>query len=214
MKKASSERFAGRQHRERVLHVGSRAVRPHAAVGDLTRERRHLVAQGGEHDRRQAAVAVDRPQIADEAADLAERLPGLDAEALVRRAVAHADAEAEAALRDLVEEGRGRREVERVARVDVGDRGAERYALGHHRDAFAQRHAVAHARAEDAAEAEVLDLAGQVERAASPSGNGGERQGGHPGHGSSSMLGPPALLPRGRAAGEARSYTTTHPLLH
>ena len=58
-----------------------------------------------------------------------------------------ADAEHEAAVRDLVNERNRLREVLYVARVDRGDAGAEADFPGRQRDRFAQADAVAEARA-------------------------------------------------------------------
>src|SRR5690606_1881269 len=97
------------------------------------------------------------------------------------RPVAHADAEAEASARELVHERRGLRVVVDVARIDDGDRRAERDALGDQRERLAQAEAVAEARAIDASVAAAFELARDVERRTAASGHGGQRDRGHAG---------------------------------
>jgi len=61
----------------------------------------------------------------------------------VRRAVTDANAEAEATAGQLVDQRRGLGEVEGVARVDVGDAGADRDRAGREGEGLAEPEAVA-----------------------------------------------------------------------
>src|SRR4026207_150544 len=80
-------------------------------------------------------------------------LPVCDAEPIVRRAVTDANAEAEATAGQLVDQRRGLGEVEGVARVDVGDAGADRDRAGREGEGLAEPEAGAEARAGEPAEA-------------------------------------------------------------
>ena len=148
------------------MHVRARAVGKHHAVGDLAGKGDHLLAQGGEDDRRQRADALVGAQLVDEIADVAERLAGGHAHAHMRRRMTDADAEPEAAAGDLVHEGGALREVADRARVDRRDGGGEHDALGDVRQRLAQRHVAEHARRIDPRKAPPLDLAGDFERGA------------------------------------------------
>src|SRR5205814_3492661 len=142
------------------------------------RERDHPASQRGQRDRRQRAdlrrVAL---HLGHELAHVVQRLAGLDAETVVGRPVAHTDAEAEAAARQLVDDRRRLGPLERVARVDVGDAGAERDLAGDESQRLAERHAVARARAVDAGEAFRLEALREIERRPPPSGDGDEADG-------------------------------------
>src|SRR5207248_2144563 len=82
-----------------------------------------------------------------ELADVFQRLADLQPEAPMRRSVAHADAEAEAPARQLVDDRRRLRVLEWMAGVDVGDARAKRDRARRQRERLAEREAVARARA-------------------------------------------------------------------
>ena len=62
-----------------------------------------------------------------------------------------------------------------MPRVDVGDGGAERDALGHQGQGFAEPHPVAVGGAVDTGEAAPFDLAGELEGHLATTGNRGQR---------------------------------------
>ena len=172
MKKSGSAALAFRQRRQRLPHVRARAVGKHHAVGDLAGQRDHALAQGRQNDRRQRANALVGAEFLDETADVGQRLARRHAHAHVRRRMAHADAEPEAAAGDLVQEGRALCEVADRARVDRRNRGAEDDALRHVRQRLAQRHVAEEAGRKDARKPAPLDLARDLERGAAPAWHG------------------------------------------
>ena len=93
-----------RQVLQRRRHVRARAVGPHRALRDLGGELHHAPAQRRERERRQPAhlLVVAREGRATNFRMSSSGLPGRIAETLVRRPVAHADAEPEAPARQLV----------------------------------------------------------------------------------------------------------------
>jgi hypothetical protein len=113
------------QHASDDAHVGARTVGEHHAVADLFGQLDHPPAQSGQHQRRLLAHPRHRAKLLDEAAHVGQRLALGDAEPVHGRCVADADAEAEAAARDFVDERRGAGEVGDIAGVDRRDAGAE-----------------------------------------------------------------------------------------
>ncbi len=158
---------------------GPRAVREHHALRDFLGQRDHPVAQRRENDRRQVADPRNRTQIAHELAHVGEWLALRHADAAHGGFVTHPDAEAEAPIRDLVQERRGAREVGDVAGVDRGDAGAEHDLAGRERDGFAKREIVAEARAEDARETAPFDLSRHLDDGLAASRDGSEADRGH-----------------------------------
>ena len=124
-----------------------------------------------------APLRVVRAQLLDEGADVGERFAWRHAHAHVRRGVADADAESEAAAGDLVHEGRALREIAYGARIDRCDRGGERDAIGDVAQRLAQRHVGEHAGRVDGGEAAPLDFACRLERGTAPSRNGNQADG-------------------------------------
>src|SRR5262249_17995063 len=110
-------------------------------------------------------------------------LAGGDGGGLVRGAVAHADAEAKAAARQLVHEGGGLRVLRRMARVDVGDAGAECDLFRGDGERLAECKPVAGARAVDSRESFALDSLRELEGRAPSSGDGQEADTRFVGHG-------------------------------
>src|SRR5438309_741951 len=160
--------------------------------GDELVERDHLAAAcGGRHedDRPHAGRAPRLDAVADvlgaaeqrhvgqQLAHVVQRLARLDAETVVSRPVADADAEAEAAARQLVDDRRRLRPLERVTRVDVGDAGVERDLAGDEGQRLAEREPVAGARTVDAGEAFRLEALREIERRPPPSSDGDEAHG-------------------------------------
>ena len=90
------------------------------------------------------------------------------------RAVRDADAEAEAPARNLVDVGRTGREFLGRLGIDRRDRGAEGDPLGGQSQTRALRHVAVAARHVDAGKAAPLDLAGDLQGLAPPSGHGDE----------------------------------------
>src|SRR5207245_11622165 len=90
----------------------------------------------------------------------AARRAALEPETLVRGTVAHADPESEPAARQLVDDGRGLRVVEGMARVDVGDAGAERDLARGERERLTERQTVTRARAVESGEPFTLEPLG------------------------------------------------------
>src|SRR5882762_10352798 len=172
-----------RQVAQRLRHVRACGVGPHRALGDLARERDHPAPQRGQRERRQRAdlrrIAL---HLGRELAHVVQRPAGLDAETAMSRPVAHADTEAEAAARQLVDDRRRLRPLERVTRVDVGDAGAERDLMRDEGQRLAERHAVAGARTVDAGEAFRLEALREIERRPPPSGDSDEADGGFCAH--------------------------------
>src|SRR5262245_16020343 len=129
-----------RQVPQRGRHVGTGAVGPDRALRDLAGQLDHAPAQGRQNNGRQRAdLRSGRGHLVHELLDVVERLAGLEPQALVRGPVAHADPEPESSARQLVDDGRGLRVVEGMARVDVGDAGAERDLAGRLRERLAVR---------------------------------------------------------------------------
>ncbi len=163
---------------QRLRHVRPCGVGPHRPLGDLARERDHPASQRGQRDRRQRAdlrrIAL---HLGHELADVVQRIARLEAETLVSRPVADADAEAEAAARQLVDDRRRLRPLERVTRVDVRDAGTERDLMGDEGQRLAEGEPVAGARTVDAGEAFRLEALREIERRPPPSGDGDEADG-------------------------------------
>ncbi len=161
---------------ERRGHVGAGAVREDAALGDLGGELDHLEAHGGEDDGREFAGALlgGLADALDELADVGEGLAGLDAEALLDRAVGDADAEVESAAAELVDERGLVREVGRLAEVDGLDGGAEGDAVGGEGDGDREAHGVAEAGEVDAGVAAAFELFHEVDGGLAAAGDGGE----------------------------------------
>src|SRR6266404_5781147 len=90
------------------------------------------------------------------------------------RAMGNADAKAEAPAGNLVDIGRARREFFGSLQINGRDRGPELDALGGERQARALRHVAVAARHVDAGKAAPLDLAGDLQGLAPPSGHGDE----------------------------------------
>src|SRR6185436_20626723 len=120
-------------------------------------------------DRRQRAdLGHVAARLVDEPADVVQRLAGGQAQTLVGGAVAHADTEAEASPRQLVDRRRRLRVLEGVARIDVGDAGPERDLAGGHRERLAEPEPVAGTRTVDPREALALEALGQLQRRPPP----------------------------------------------
>jgi hypothetical protein len=94
------------------------------ALGELTRQRHHLVPQRRDIDRRQRAIAGFGAVLLDGAC-VAQRLARRHAHPDVGRPVRDADAEAKASARDLVHHRRTLGEIDDGALVDRRDRRAE-----------------------------------------------------------------------------------------
>ena len=155
-----------------MRHPAPRRIRPDRPVADVDGQLHHLVAQGGEHDRRQAAHRLGGgPHRADVLTHVAQRLAGLHAEATDDRAVGDADTEPEPPLGHLVQIARRGGERDRVLEVDRLDRRAELDGARGVCDRQAQPHRVAEARAVDPGEPPSVDLRRQLDRLGPPSGN-------------------------------------------
>src|SRR5690349_11991048 len=127
--------------------------------------------QGHDVPRQSLNVGDDLPHVR-------ERLAGHETEPGVGGPVTHADAEAEAPARQLVDDRRRLRPLERDARIDVRDARAERDLARGQGERLAQREPVTGARAVDAGEAFALELRRELERGLAPSGDGDEAHGG------------------------------------
>ena len=130
----------GWQRGERCRHVRAGGVGEDDALGDFTGECDHLLAQGGDDDRRQRAEAVLGAEFFHEAADIAQRLAGDDAHTDVGRAMRDTDSEAEAAAGDFVHHRGALGEIQQGALIDRGDGGAERDGGGVPGKCLAKRH--------------------------------------------------------------------------
>src|SRR6266545_7392675 len=75
--------------------------------------------------------------------------------------VTDADAEAEAAVRDLVDKRRALRIIEWVPSVDIGNTGAKGNLMGDESKGFTQPHAIAHAGTVNTRETFMFELMGQ-----------------------------------------------------
>ena len=84
-----------------------------------------------------------RSQRADDGADLAQRIPHVDAERLVDRAVPDPDAEEQPPARELLHRRCLLGEERRLAQVDVGDRGPDLHPGGAECDRLGVREGVA-----------------------------------------------------------------------
>src|SRR5262245_20181748 len=157
---------------ERRRHVRACAIRPHGALGDLAGQLDHAAAQRREHDRwKPADLTRVLAHVGHELPDVLERLAGAEPEPLVSRPVAHADPEPEAAARQLVDDRDHLRVLEGVARVDVGDAGAEGDLARRERERLTEGQAVAGARAVQTGEPLALEALGHLERCTAPTGH-------------------------------------------
>src|SRR5215510_12183681 len=164
--------FLRRKSLQRLLYVGACSVGPDRALCDFAGEFDHRLAQGGQHNRRQRTGLWRRSaEILDELAYVAERLSHLQPQPLMYRTVTDANAEAEAAVRDLVDKCRALRIIERVPGVDIGNIGAEGNLMGDEGQSFAHSHAIAHTSAVNTREAFVFEPVGQFKRCLSPLGH-------------------------------------------
>ena len=125
MKKSGSLRLAAGSAASDWPMCDSAGVGEHHALGQLTRQRHHLLAQRRDDDRRQRAEAGLGAELLDEGARVGQRLARRHAHPHMRRAVRDADAHAEPAARDLVHHRGALREVDDGALVDRRDRRAE-----------------------------------------------------------------------------------------
>ena len=161
------ERLAaiGRDAGQLGRRVGERAVGPDRAVRHLEGEVEHLVPQRGQPDRGQrAGRPLRRPDAGHVVADVRQRLARGDPQALHRRFVADAEAEAEAPLADLGQVPGGDRHLARVPVVDRLDARPERDPRRDVGQRAAQREVAVDPRAGQPGEASAIGLGGDVEQ--------------------------------------------------
>ncbi len=145
-------------------HMRACGIGPHGPLGDLAREGDHLLPERGEDEGRQRPRLLGAGlKLAHEAAHVFERPARRYLEPGQGRPVAHPDPEAEAAARELVDEGGGMGVVVGMPGVHVGDGRPEGDLVGGEGDGFAESEAVAEARAVDSGEAFLLEALGELD---------------------------------------------------
>src|SRR5262249_25701772 len=154
-------------------------IGPYRPLGDVASQLHHSLAQRGQGDGGKfSGLAHMTMQVIDELADIPQWLADFEVQAIIGRPMTDADAKAEAAPRQFVDERGSLGIVSRMARIDIGNARPKGNIVRHQGERFAQPHAVPKTGAVYPTKAFVLDTLCQLKGRLTSPGHSSQADGG------------------------------------